>query len=472
MKVLWLCNIMLPAIAEELGLPYSNREGWLTGIYGRVYGLDTGGKGRRGSEGEAAARPGISGGPEIGICFPVEEIPDRMKEKCHGAAGFRLGKTGAVCYAFRENLAAPEKYDADMEVRFREILEDFRPDMVHVFGTEFPHALAMVRAFRKPERTLVGIQGLCFACAEAYLADLPEYVVQRRTFRDVLKRDGILQQQEKFRIRGEREKEVLKGVGHITGRTDFDRTETGKINPKARYHFMDETMRTPFYEGEWKGEVCRNAGAGVCPAVESGAGRGRTGGKYGIFLSQGDYPLKGFHYVLQALPEVRKEFPQAYVMVAGNSVIEYRTWKDRIKISSYGKYLRELISSQGLEGQVRVLGKLSAEEMKAAFLEAGMFVCPSSLENSPNSMGEAMLLGVPVAAARTGGIPSMIEDGREGLLFEAGNVKELAECIKRIWREPEKAAARAGRARERAFSTHDGDKNYERLLAIYREICQ
>ena len=36
MKVLWLCNIMLPAIAQELELPYSNREGWLTGIYERI----------------------------------------------------------------------------------------------------------------------------------------------------------------------------------------------------------------------------------------------------------------------------------------------------------------------------------------------------------------------------------------------------------------------------------------------------
>ena len=42
MRVLWLCNIMIPAVAEELGLPYSNREGWLTGCYGRICGGDGG----------------------------------------------------------------------------------------------------------------------------------------------------------------------------------------------------------------------------------------------------------------------------------------------------------------------------------------------------------------------------------------------------------------------------------------------
>ena len=36
MRILWLCNIMLPVIGEALGLPYSNREGWLSGIYGRI----------------------------------------------------------------------------------------------------------------------------------------------------------------------------------------------------------------------------------------------------------------------------------------------------------------------------------------------------------------------------------------------------------------------------------------------------
>ena len=447
MRVLWLCNILLPAIAEELGLPYSNREGWLTGIYERICG--NGKEGNRNADGKNTDVE--AAGMELGVCFPMAETDSVIMEKCHGKAGFRLEGAGTVCYAFRENLAAPEVYEDGMEECFRKILEDFKPDMVHIFGTEFPHTLAMVRAFHRPERTLIGIQGLCFACAEAYMADLPEYVIHRRTFRDWLKKDGILQQQEKFRMRGEREKEALKGTGHITGRTDFDRTETRKVNPDAKYHFMNETMRAPFYEGRWMAERKK---------------------PYGIFLGQGDYPLKGFHYLLQALPEVLKEYPEAYVMVAGNSVIGNRTLKEKIKISSYGKYLLELIDSLGLERHVQVLGKLSAEEMKEAFLRAGMFVCPSSLENSPNSMGEAMLLGAPVIASRTGGIPSMIEDEKEGLLFRPGDVKGLAECIKRVWREPEAAARRAENARKRAFAVHDSNTNYERLLAIYREICQ
>lgn len=433
MKVLWLCNIMLPAIAQELKLSYSNREGWLTGIYERI------------------CREKERAGIELGICFPMDESTAETMRRQGEMGKLRLEKSGALCYGFVENLAAPEVYDDGLEGRLKGILEDFRPDMVHIFGTEFPHTLAMVRAFGKPERTLIGIQGLCFACAEAYRADLPERVIRRKTFRDWLRKDGILQQQEKFRIRGEREKEALGKTAHITGRTEFDRRETEKINGKAKYHFMNETMRPVFYSGRWRPEECV---------------------PYSIFLSQGDYPLKGFHYVLEALPELLARYPQTCVYVAGISVIGNNSVKDKIKISSYGKYLLELIGTLGLEGHVKALGRLSADEMKERLLKSSVFVCPSSLENSPNSLGEAMLLGVPAVAADTGGIPSMLEDGKEGLLYEAGNVKMLADCVLRTWEEKERTAQRAEAARARALAAHDGERNFRRLLAIYEEIVQ
>lgn len=52
-KVLWICNIMLPAIARELGMPYSNREGWLSGIYDKTL------------KGEVPF--------EITVCFPMRK---------------------------------------------------------------------------------------------------------------------------------------------------------------------------------------------------------------------------------------------------------------------------------------------------------------------------------------------------------------------------------------------------------------
>lgn len=416
---------MLPAIAKKLNLPYSNREGWLTGIYEKIIQ-------------ETDSRI------ELGICFPIEKMTEELK-KVNGK--FMLGKVS--CYAFEERLSSPEIYDKNMDYRMIDILYDFTPDVVHIFGTEFPHTLAMAKAFDRPERTLIGIQGLCFACADAYMADIPEYVKERVTLRDWLKNDCLCRQQEKFKIRGEYEKEALTLTGHITGRTTFDREETEKINPKARYHFMNETMRRSFYSGKWRIEKSE---------------------PYRIFLSQGDYPLKGFHYVLEAMPRILLKYPEASVYVAGNSIINDKTWIDKLKISSYGKYLQEIIKKNGLEKKVRILGKLSAEEMKEQFLKSSIFICPSSIENSPNSMGEAMLLGVPIVASRTGGIPDMILEETEGILYEPGNIDSLSEAVKRVWGKPEETLKRCDKARSRAYKSHDGNRNYDRLKEIYKEM--
>ena len=82
--------------------------------------------------------------------------------------------TPVECFGYYEDMNAPEKYDRDLERRFDTILDIFKPDMIHIFGTEYPHALAMARAFQKPEKILVGMQGIITLCAQNYMAGLPE----------------------------------------------------------------------------------------------------------------------------------------------------------------------------------------------------------------------------------------------------------------------------------------------------------
>lgn len=431
---------MLPAIARELGLPYSNREGWLSGIFERVL------------QKEAPF--------ELGVCFPAENLsalPGRSDAA--GEASSQKVKAflvqGIRCYAFLEDLGHPERYDDGMEAGFREILQDFQPDVLHIFGTEFPHCLAAVRAFGKPERTLVGIQGLCSEIAKVYMAGLPKQVQRQVTFRDLVRKDSVRQQQEKFVLRGKNETEAIKRCGNITGRTGFDRKGTGAINPKAKYFPMNETMRKEFYSGSWKLEKCE---------------------KHSLFLGQGDYPLKGMHFALQAMALLLPDYPDLKLYVAGNSIIGHATWKQRLKLPAYGKYLLKLISQYGLEEKVVMLGKLDAEQMKERFLSCHTFLCSSVLENSPNTVGEAMLLGVPVAASDAGGIPDLVAHEKTGLLFPSGNVQALAAAVRRIWDEKKDdeglvfAQRLSAHAAARAAVVHDGERNYFRLLEIYQEI--
>ncbi len=434
MRVLWVCNIMLPRFAMMCGLPYSSREGWLTGSLERLIAEPE----RKGRDGKLV---------ELGVCCPVPEDPGEC----------RMEKDGVVFYGFLENLNTPEVYDRVLEDRFVEILRDFKPDMVHIFGTEFPHTLAMVRAFANPRRTLIGIQGLCCTIADNYMADLPYSVQRRVTFRDWYRKDSLAMQQRKFRIRAKIESQALQHTAHITGRTTFDRRVTARLNPDAKYHFMNETMRPEFYEGRWDPEKIE---------------------PHSIFISQGDYPLKGFHYMLEAMPYILEKFPDAHLYVAGNSIIGNVGGRLKTKkkvpmpfwITSYGQYLRELIQRNGLQGHVTMLGSLTAEEMKAQYLRSNVFVCPSIIENSPNSLCEAMMLGMPVVAAKVGGIGDLVEDGEEGILFPGGKYRELAEGVNTIFYDTGVGVWLGENAARSAALAHNPDTNFRRLLEIYRSI--
>lgn len=429
MKVLWLCNIMLPFIAKNLGQPIVVKEGWLSGLV------------------EKFIEDGKEKDVELSICFPASDYFRIAKED---DSLFVKGQaSGIPYYVFREDTVHPELYDAKLETCFQEILQDCKPDLIHIFGTEYPHTLAMTRACENPSKILIGIQGICSACADVYMADLPEKVQRHRTFRDILKRDSLIEQQEKFYQRAEHEKEALVLAGHVTGRTDFDREWTKKLAPQATYHFMNETLRENFYLSEWNIDRMD---------------------RYAIFVSQGNYPLKGLHFVFEALAEIVKAYPETRLYVAGDVITAKKTIKDHIKISEYGKYLLHLISKYHLEKHVEFVGKLSAAQMCARYLKTHVFLNPAIIENSPNSVGEAMLLGVPVVSSDVGGVHNLLQDGEDGILYPYQDKEAMKNAIIRIFEDDKLALSFSSNAKAHAKRTHNAESNYRRLLEIYHEI--
>lgn len=443
MRVLWICNIMLPDIAKKLGQEINNKEGWITGLMGAVL-----------------AHNALSSSKtvQLGIAFPIHKGQEFLQDALVINEDYDI-----MFYGFREELLAAEHYDKAIETDMMRILAHFKPDILHCFGTEYPHTLAAVKCFGKPERTLIGIQGLCRVCADCYMANLPKKVQKSVTFRDLVRKDTLLIQQQKFEGRGQWELAAVQGTGHITGRTHWDRDWTKKWNPKAQYHVMNETLRKEFYSGQWSLENCR---------------------KHSLFLSQGDYPIKGLHYMLLALPKILEQYPDTEVYVAGNSLLRGKGIKAKLTISGYGAYLEALLGKYHLEEKVHFLGRLDAEKMKAQYLKSHAFVCVSSIENSPNSLGEAMVLGVPVITADVGGIKTMITE-EEGYIFEgfrrekAEEEEELlairdriAEAVCMAFSDEAVMEQKAMRARAHALKTHDGMVNNQRLIEIYEEMME
>lgn len=441
MRVLWICNIMLPRVAKKLGQEVNVKEGWITGLMDSVLAHNA-------SKTENTV--------QLGLAFPIAKGQEFLQDALIINQDYDV-----PFYGFREDVLAAEQYDISLETDMTRILEHFKPDIVHCFGTEYPHTLAAIKCFGKPERTLVGIQGLCRVCAKGYMANLPQKIVKSVTFRDIVRKDTLPMQQQKFEGRGQWELASIQGTGHVTGRTGFDKYWTTKWNPRVTYHAMNETLREEFYTGAWSYEAC-------CP--------------HRLFFSQGDYPLKGFHYMLLAMPKILQKYPDTEVYIAGNSLLRGKGLKARLKISAYGKYLESLISKYDLADKVHFLGRLTAAQMKEQYLKSQAFVCASSIENSPNSIGEAMILGVPVVAADVGGIPTMITS-EEGTLFEGFRLEKtndekelfaisdrLAEAVCTVYAEESKTLEKAAKGKAHARRTHDREANNRRLIEIYNEM--
>ncbi|WP_423188941.1 glycosyltransferase family 4 protein [Alkalibacterium sp. f15] len=330
---------------------------------------------------------------------------------------------------------------------FKLLLNKIEPDIVHIYGTELAHTLSMINACNKLNiKTVISIQGLVSIIEKHLYSNLPINAIYGKTIRNFIRKDSVVGLKKIFKNRGKNEIESLKKTNHIIGRTTWDKACSAQINPKAQYHLCNETLRKEFYQHQWDLNKCE---------------------KYSIFLSQAQYPIKGLHYMLEAMPAVLKKYPEAKLYISGKDITKSDSFKDKVLITNYGIYIQNMINKLELVGKVIFTGQLDEKGMCRKYLKTHAFVCPSSIENSPNSLGEAMILGVPSVASYVGGIPDMLIDKEEGFLYQHDAPYMLAYYICEIFKNDQLAVKFSRNSRERALITHDRAENTRRLIEIY-----
>lgn len=418
MKILWIINTILPFPSNKIGIKSTVFGGWLNSLLDDL--IDS-------NEIKKIAIATVYNGENL-LKFTDKKI------------------TYYLIPCKNKN-----KYDKKIEKYWQTINEEFKPDKVHIHGTEFPHSLAYLNACPN-SKTIVSIQGLISVCGkkEIYNAGLTiKDMITNITLRDIVKKDLLLFQAKQFRRRGKYEKEILKKCNAIIGRTSFDKAYSYNITNESKYEFCNESLRNSFYLNEWK-----------IDKIE----------KHSIFISQASYPIKGFHIVLKAAKELKKKYSDLKIYVAGNDILkDNKSFKEKIKMSGYGKLIKKLIKKYKLQDNIEFLGLLTEEEICQKLLSSNVFVQASSIENSPNSLGEAMILGLPCVASYVGGTPDMLYDKKEGFLYPFGDYCLLQKYITDIFENQQLAIEIGRNARLHAQITHSKKINTNKMIKIYKK---
>ena len=409
MNVLWLVNVLFPQVCRHIGNPSPVLGGWMYGYYSAI----------------KTYCPNIC----LHILSPYS-----------GDDFLKVELDGTVFYAYPENTSVEA-----LSRWLKQVNEEVRPYAVHLHGSEFVHASAFVKTCG-PAHVVLSIQGLMSVYARYYWGGIDSKELGRyTTFRDVLKRDTIASQQRAFAARGEKESWLISSVHNIAGRTDWDRENCWALNPEMNYFQCEEALRTSFYEHSWNLSGCK---------------------RHSIFLSQVTYPIKGLHKFLEALPLIVRHYPDVEVYMVGDDLSK----KPKYRRSTYWNYLSTFLERDEIGSRCHFLSRLSEQEMVQHYLSAHVFVCPSVIENSSNSVCEAQLLGTPVVAANVGGMANLITSHKSGVLYRFEETSMLAHEVCRIFADDDYTQSLSTEERRVAQIRHDKKQIALSLEDIYKTI--
>ena len=183
----------------------------------------------------------------------------------------------------------------------------------------------------------------------------------------------------------------------------------------------------------------------------------KTAPKYtnkGYFLYVGRLSKeKGVKYLLEAMKDLPKDIN---LKIVGTGAEE-----NNLKIYAQENNL----------DNIEFLGFKNREEITDIYQNCISTVLPSNcFEIFGMTNIESFINGKPVIASNIGGIPEIVEDNINGLLFKPGNIEELKNCILKYWNNPELSVQHGKNGYQKAITQYTEDKYYNELIKIYEEV--
>lgn len=310
------------------------------------------------------------------------------------------------------------------------VVNDYNPDIIQIFGTENKYGLLATTDLSIP--ILIHLQGMVNPIFNAYL---PPFV----SWHNYLGFTPFFKKNTKdiWKSLCFSEKVILSHAKYVLGRTDWDKKVSKIYSPQCSYYYCSEILRSEFYETCLKRQMPKQ----LC------------------LVSIISSPLyKGYDLILKTAQLLCQQLKLDFVWkVFGN--VEYTSTEKRL-----------LIKHQDVH--VKLCGVKNAHEIKDELLHSTIYVHPSYIDNSPNSVCEAQFLGCTCISTNVGGVSSIVEDGKTGFLVPSNDPYKLASLIDSLYHDEKLNIQIGDNSKKIASIRHDRENITNSLINIYSNILE
>lgn len=325
------------------------------------------------------------------------------------------------------------------------IIHDNKPDLIHVFGTEWCFGLL---AAHTDIPVIIHIQGMWSQIRNCLLLPGQSSLFDRLKPELVTHPLGFFARYHYYNLskeRHHREEDILRQNKYFMCRTRWDQSVVRFYNKDAKIFHMDEALRSDFMD---------------CSRRWSFGGTRKDTDKRIVISTTGAcYSIKGPDVVLKTAKLLREntDYQIEWKWIGGTDE-DIREFEKLTKIKA---------KDVGL----RMMGTLSAQQMIDELLSSDMYVHTSYSDNSPNAVCEAQYLGLPVIATDAGGTISLFSENYDrNMIIPVNDPFYLASKIVELREDKDKAQMLSDENRTIARERHNYQRITRQLQHIYRTL--
>lgn len=350
---------------------------------------------------------------------------------------FKVERDGVTYYPIHvKKTSSPQKNFEILRSHYLKAIEDFNPDIVHCFGTERWHYGLLAKEVNVP--FVIHIMGFM-----NIYDPMDEIVLHQHDYIKYFNYNPIkyLIHKREYKTKRENQElecEVMLANKYFMGRTQWDENVVRYYSDGGKYYHCEEAIREEIYDAHVHWHYHQRDKVRLITIGNAGS-------------------LKGNEMMLKTAWLLKNQFHFEFEWLYTSN--EYTM-----------SFFERIVDIRHQDVNIKLIGRLNASEIARELANADFYVHPAIIDNSPNTVCEAQLIGVPVISTNAGGIPSLVEDGGTGFLYPYCEPHALAFMIMNLHEQKDILEQVSKNEIECSRKRHNPNNLAKRIMEIYNDI--